>query len=67
MNNNKTKLTIIAVLTGILTFSIFAMTSLSINQVSSQFADCQTTLSLASLPRTGTVTSDRYPSYKFIG
>ena len=37
--------------------SRLAMASLSFNQVSAQFADCQTSLSLASNPRTGTVGS----------
>ncbi len=43
--------------TGILTFSILAMTSLSVNQASAQMAECQTSLSLNSNPRGGTVTS----------
>ncbi len=57
MNNNN-KITIIVTITGILTLSILAMATLSSNQVSAQFADCQTSLSLASFPRTGTVGSD---------
>ena len=56
MNNNN-KITLITAVTGILTLSILAMASLSFNQVSAQFADCQTSLSLASNPRTGTVGS----------
>ncbi len=55
MNNNN-KITIIAVLTGILTFSILAMTSFSINQVSAQ--KCQTNLSLGAYPRNGVVGFD---------
>ena len=57
MNNNN-KITMIATVTSILTFSIIAMASLSSNQVSAQFADCQTSLSFASYPRTGTVGSE---------
>jgi hypothetical protein len=56
MNNNN-KIIIFAKVTGILTLSIFAMTLLSVNQVSAQMADCQTTLSLSSNPRGGTVAS----------
>ena len=48
----------IVAVTGILTFSILAMASLSSNPVSAQMADCQPTLSLTSFPRTGTVGSD---------
>ena len=56
--NSKNNITLFATIAGILTFSILAMASLSINQASAQMADCQTTLSLASFPRTGTVGSD---------
>jgi hypothetical protein len=56
--NSKNKIAIIVVLAGFLTFSMLALTSLSINQASAQMADCQTTLSLTSFPRTGTVGSD---------
>ena len=66
MNNNN-KITLITAVTGILTLSILAMASLSFNQVSAQFADCQTSLNLTSNPRTGTVGSSEYPSCKFIG
>lgn len=47
----------ITAVTGMLTLSIVALTSFSVNQVFAQFADCQTTLSLTSYPRTGTVSS----------
>jgi len=56
--NSKNKIAVIVALSGILTFSIIALTSLSINQASAQMADCQPTLSLASFPKTGTVGSD---------
>ena len=56
--NNSNKITMVAAVTGILTFSILAMASSSNNQVSAQMVDCQTTLSLVSSPRTGTVGSD---------
>ena len=56
--NCKNKITLFATITGILTFSILAMASLSNNQVSAQMVDCPTTLSLVSSPRTGTVGSD---------
>ena len=58
MNNNNYNNTIIfATVTGILTFSILAMTSLSVNQASAQMAECQTSLSLNSNPRGGSVAS----------
>ena len=58
MNNNNYNYKIIfAMVTGILTFSILAMTSLSVNQASVQMAECQTSLSLNSNPRGGTVPS----------
>ena len=56
-NNHNNKLIIFAKVTGILTLSVFAMTLLSVNQVSAQMADCQPTLSLSSNPRGGTVAS----------
>ena len=56
--NSKNKITLFATIAGILTFSILVTASLSINQASAQMADCQTTLSLASSPRAGTVGSD---------
>ena len=51
--NSKNKIAIIVALSGILTFSILALTSLSINQASAQ--KCQTTLSLGAYPRNGYV------------
>ena len=56
-NNNYNNKIIFATVTGILTFSILAMTSLSVNQASAQMAECQTSLSLNSNPRGGTVAS----------
>ena len=55
--NYSNKIIMIAAVTGILTLSIVALASFSANQVYAQFADCQTTLSLTSNPRTGTVSS----------
>ena len=43
--------------TGILTLSMIAMISISINQASAQMAECQTSVSLNSNPRGGTVAS----------
>jgi len=58
MNNNSyNNIIIFAMVTGILTFSILTMTSLSVNQASAQMAECQPTLSLSANPRGGTVAS----------
>ena len=65
-NNNYNNKIIFATVTGILTFSILAMTSLSVNQASAQMAECQTSLSLNSNPRGGTVASGSTSSI-FIG
>jgi len=56
-NNNYNDAIIFAMVTGILIFSMLAMTSLSVNQASAQMAECQTTLSLSSNPRGGAVAS----------
>lgn len=55
MNNNN-KRTIVLALTGILTLSILAMTSISIVHVSAQ--KCQTHITLASYPKNGVVGFD---------
>jgi len=65
--NCKNKITLFATITGILTFSILAMASLSINQASAQMADCQTTLSFASFPRTGTVGTSGFLHVNLLG
>ena len=65
--NNSNKITMAAAVTGILTFSILAMASLSINQASAQMADCQTTLSLASFPGTGTVGTSGFLHVNLLG
>ena len=64
---SKNKITLFATITGILTFSILAMTSLLINQASAQMADCQTTLSLASFPGTGTVGTSGFLHVNLLG
>ena len=43
------------------------MASLSINQASAQMADCQTTLSLASFPSTGTVGTSGFLRVNILG
>ena len=65
--NSKNNITLFATIAGILTFSIFAMASLSINQASAQMADCQTTLSLASFPSTGTVGTSGFLHVNLLG
>ena len=65
--NSKNNITLFATIAGILTFSILAMASLSINQASAQMADCQTTLSLASSPRTGTVSTSGFLQVNLLG
>jgi len=60
MNNSNYKYNntiIFAMVTGILALSMITMTSISINQVSAQMAECQPSLSLTSNPRGGTVAS----------
>ena len=54
-SNNYSHIIIFATVTGILTFSVLSMTSLSVNQALAQMAQCQTTLSLSSNPMGGTV------------
>ena len=65
--NSKNNITLFATIAGILTFSIFAMSSISINQASAQMADCQTTLSLASFPGTGTVGTSGFLHVNLLG
>ena len=66
--NSKNKITLFATIAAFLTFSILAMaSSLSINQASAQMADCQTTLSLASSPRTGTVSTSGFLQVNLLG
>src|SRR6188508_1590567 len=65
--NSKNNITLFATIAGILTFSIFAMSSISINQASAQMADCQTTLSLASFPSTGTVGTSGFLHVNLLG
>jgi len=64
---SKNKITLFATIAAFLTFSILAMASLSINQASAQMADCQTTLSLASSPRTGTVSTSGFLQVNLLG
>ena len=65
--NSKNKITLFATIAAFLTFSILAMASLSINQASAQMADCQTTLSLASFPGTGTVGTSGFLHVNLLG
>ena len=66
--NSKNKITLFATIAAFLTFSILAMaSSLSINQASAQMADCQTTLSLASFPGTGTVGTSGFLHVNLLG